>query len=56
MPIGRVSFDDEKLVENFKTVYDLMVKSKPSTAKGVYMKNIVISSSMGPAVKVVTSM
>lgn len=56
MPIGRVSFDDEKLVENFKTVYDLMVRSKPSTAKGVYMKNIVISSTMGPSIKVVTSM
>ncbi len=56
MPIGRVSFDDEKLVENFKTVYDLMVKSKPSSAKGVYMKNIVISSTMGPAIKVITTM
>ena len=56
MPIGRVSFDDEKLVENFKTVYELMAKSKPSSAKGVYMKNIVISSTMGPSIKVVTSM
>ncbi|MEE0967587.1 MAG: 50S ribosomal protein L1 [Bacilli bacterium] len=56
MPIGRVSFDEEKLVENFKTVYELMAKSKPSSAKGVYMKNIVISSTMGPSIKVVTSM
>ena len=56
MPIGRVSIDDEKLVENFKTVYELMAKSKPSSAKGVYMKNIVISSTMGPSIKVVTSM
>lgn len=56
MPIGRVSFDEEKLVENFKTVYDLIVKSKPSSSKGVYMKNIVISSTMGPSIKVVTSM
>lgn len=56
MPIGRVSFDEEKLVENFKTVYDLMARSKPSSAKGVYMKNIVISSTMGPSIKVVTSM
>lgn len=56
MPIGRVSFDEDKLVENFKTVYDLMIKSKPSTSKGVYMKNIVISSTMGPSIKVVTSM
>lgn len=55
MPIGRVSFDEDKLVENFNTVYDLMVKSKPASAKGVYMKNIVISSTMGPSIKVVTT-
>lgn len=52
MPIGRVSFDDEKLVENFKTVYELLVKIKPSSAKGTYMKNIVVSTTMGPSVKV----
>ena len=52
MPIGRVSFDDEKLAENFKTVYDLLLRVKPSSAKGTYMKNIVVSSTMGPSVKV----
>ncbi len=52
MTIGRASFDDAKLVENFNTVYELLVKVKPSTAKGVYMKNIVVTSSMGPSVKV----
>lgn len=52
MPIGRVSFDDEKLADNFKVVYDLLVKSKPSSAKGTYMKNVVISTTMGPSVKV----
>lgn len=52
MPIGRVSFDDEKIAENFKTVYDLLLRIKPSSAKGTYMKNIVISSTMGPSVKV----
>ena len=52
LPIGRVSFDNDKLVENFNTIYDLIVKLKPSTAKGVYMKNVVISSTMGPAIKV----
>lgn len=56
MPIGRVSFDDEKLVENFKTVYDLLVKVKPSAAKGTYMKNVVISTTMGPGVKVQSSL
>ena len=55
LPIGRVSFDDAKLVENFNTIYDLIVKLKPSTAKGVYMKNVVISSTMGPAIKVQTT-
>ena len=52
MPIGRVSFDDEKLAENFKTVYDLLLRVKPSSAKGTYMQNIVVSSTMGPSVKV----
>ena len=52
MPIGRVSFDDEKLVENFKTVYDLLVRIKPAVAKGTYMKNVVISTTMGPSIKV----
>ena len=52
LPIGRVSFEEEKLVENFKTVYDLLLKIKPSAAKGTYMKNIVVTTTMGPAVKV----
>ncbi|WP_028042779.1 50S ribosomal protein L1 [Candidatus Stoquefichus massiliensis] len=52
MPIGKVSFDDEKLVENFRTVFDLLLKSKPASAKGTYMKNVVISTTMGPSVKV----
>ena len=52
MTIGRVSFDDAQLVENFNAVYDLLVKIKPSTSKGVYMKNIVVSSTMGPSIKI----
>ncbi|MCD8028921.1 MAG: 50S ribosomal protein L1 [Erysipelotrichaceae bacterium] len=52
VPIGRVSFEDEKIIENFKTVYNLMVRLRPSSAKGTYMKNVVISSTMGPGVKV----
>lgn len=55
MPIGRVSFDDAQLAENFKVVYDLLVKSKPSSAKGTYMKNVVVSTTMGPSVKVQSS-
>jgi len=56
LPIGRVSFTDEQLIENFKTINDLLVKSKPSSAKGTYMKNVVISTTMGPSIKVQASM
>ena len=52
LTIGRVSFENDKLVENFNAIYDLLVKIKPSTSKGVYMKNIAISSTMGPSIKV----
>lgn len=50
--VGKVSFDSNKLVENIKTVCQVFVKSKPSTVKGVYLKNIAISTTMGPGVKV----
>ena len=55
LPIGRVSFDDAKLVENFNTIYDLIVRLKPTSAKGNYIKNIAVSSTMGPAIKVQTT-
>jgi large subunit ribosomal protein L1 len=51
-PIGRVSFDNDKLVENFKTLYNTLARLKPATVKGVYMKNVTITSSMAPGVKV----
>lgn len=51
-PIGKVSFEDEKLVENFATIYDTILKAKPATAKGVYVKNVSVTSTMGPGVKV----
>ena len=50
--IGRVSFDTEKLTENFKALKDAIVKARPATIKGAYIKNVVVSSSMGPGVKV----
>lgn len=49
--VGKVSFPVENLVENIKTVVDLMLKAKPSTVKGIYVKNVAISSTMGPGVK-----
>jgi large subunit ribosomal protein L1 len=52
VPIGKVSFEDEKLVENFSTIFDTMVKVKPAAAKGTYMKNVAITSTMGPSVKI----
>ena len=52
VPIGKVSFDNIKLVENFKAIYDTILKAKPSAAKGTYVKNIAVSSTMGPGIKV----
>ncbi|MDQ0157012.1 50S ribosomal protein L1 [Robertmurraya andreesenii] len=52
VPIGKTSFDNEKLVENFNTIFDTMVKVKPAAAKGTYMKNVTIATTMGPGVKV----
>ncbi|HEY9576213.1 MAG TPA: 50S ribosomal protein L1 [Pseudobacillus sp.] len=52
VPIGKVSFDNEKLIENFNTIFDTMLKAKPSAAKGTYMKNVTITSTMGPGIKV----
>ena len=49
---GKASFEDGKLVENLKTFIDVIIKSKPSTAKGNYVKNISISSTMGPGIKI----
>lgn len=51
-PIGKVSFEDAKLVENFTTVFETLMKAKPAAAKGTYMKNISVTTTMGPAVKV----
>lgn len=53
--IGKLSFDEQKLVENFQTLINTIRKIKPATAKGSYIKNITICSSMSPAVKVVIS-
>jgi large subunit ribosomal protein L1 len=51
-PIGKVSFDNEKLAENLATIIDTLQKAKPAASKGTYMKNVSISSTMGPGVKV----
>jgi large subunit ribosomal protein L1 len=54
-PIGKVSFDGEKLLENFSVLIDTLQKAKPAAAKGQYIRNVTISSTMGPGVKVALS-
>ena len=51
-PIGKMNFEAEKLVENAYALIDDLIKAKPASAKGKYMKNITISSTMGPGIKV----
>ncbi len=53
-PLGKASFTAEKLAENFNTLIDVVMKMKPATAKGVYLKGIAISSTMGPGIKLDT--
>ncbi|MFN0062315.1 MAG: 50S ribosomal protein L1 [Myxococcaceae bacterium] len=54
-PVGKASFTADKLRENFNAVIDLVMKLKPATAKGVYLKGIAVSTTMGPGVKIDTS-
>lgn len=54
-PIGKVSFGVEKLLGNLRSIVDALIKLKPSTAKGTYMKAMSLSSTMGPGVKVDTA-
>ncbi|MBQ8319913.1 MAG: 50S ribosomal protein L1 [Clostridia bacterium] len=52
-PIGKKSFGQEKLVENYTALMDAIVKAKPAAAKGQYIKSVTLASTMGPGVKVV---
>ena len=51
-PIGKKSFDDQKLIENMTTLIDTIIKVKPSGAKGQYIKSITLSSTMGPGIRI----
>lgn len=53
-PVGKASFAPERLAENFNALIELVMKLKPATAKGVYLKGIAISSTMGPGIKLDT--
>jgi len=52
VPVGKVSFTDEQLNENFNALMDAIVKARPSALKGQYLRSITLSSTMGPGVKV----
>ena len=54
-PIGKVSFPPEKLAENLRTLVDALMRAKPSTAKGTYLRSITVSSTMGPGIPIDTA-
>jgi large subunit ribosomal protein L1 len=51
VPVGKVSFDENKLMDNAKAVLESIMKAKPSSSKGKYLKNVTISTTMGPGIK-----
>ncbi len=54
VPFGKASFPAEKLRENFNAIMEIIFKAKPQTAKGVYLKNVTVSTTMGPGIKLDT--
>lgn len=50
--IGKVSFSDEALVENFNAIYDTILRARPAAVKGTYMKNVVLATTMGPGIRI----
>ncbi len=55
VPFGKASFEPEKLKANLNAIMEIIYKAKPQTAKGVYLKNITVSTTMGPGIKVDTA-
>lgn len=53
-PVGKASFTEEQLTDNFNTLMDAIIKAKPASAKGTYMKSVTVTSTMGPGIKVNT--
>ena len=53
-PVGKASFDADKLAENIQTLVDVIVKAKPATAKGVYLKSVHVTTTMVPSIKLDT--
>jgi len=54
-PIGKASFENEKLLDNFNTLLSAVIKAKPAAAKGQYLKSITVASTMGPGIKINTA-
>ncbi|MHB1315939.1 MAG: 50S ribosomal protein L1 [Christensenellales bacterium] len=52
VPIGKVSFGNEKLFENLSVIMEAIIKAKPSAAKGIYLRSVVVSTTMSPGIKV----
>ena len=55
MPIGKASFTEEKLADNFQTLMDAIIKAKPAALKGQYLKSVTLAPTMGPGVKINTA-
>ena len=55
VPLGKASFDETKLAENFQTIIDALNKAKPASLRGTYMKSAIISSTMGPGIRLNTA-
>ncbi|MBS4960702.1 MAG: 50S ribosomal protein L1 [Clostridiales bacterium] len=55
VPMGKVSFGSEKLLQNFQTLMSAIIKAKPAAAKGQYLKSVVVTTTMGPGIKVNTA-
>jgi large subunit ribosomal protein L1 len=55
VPIGKVSFGEQEIYENYKALMDAVVKAKPAAAKGQYLRNVTVTSTMGPGIKVSTA-
>ncbi len=55
VPVGKVSFGSEKLSENLTALIDAVVRAKPAAAKGTYLRSIVVSTTMGPGIRMVTN-
>lgn len=55
VPVGKASFTAEQLNDNFNTLMDAIIKAKPSSAKGQYLRSVTVTSTMGPGVKINTA-